>query len=58
VDALADLDRPPRVVGAFAGLGGADVSETTWEVMLDDARRALGGPPPPASRFYHEGRPV
>ena len=58
VDALAELDHPPRVVSAFAGLGGADVSEVTWEAMLDDARVALDGPAPPAYRFYHEGRPV
>jgi pyruvate/2-oxoacid:ferredoxin oxidoreductase alpha subunit len=58
VDALSDLERPPRVVSAFAGLGGADVSEATWEAMLDEARGALDGPPPPAYRFYHEGRPV
>ena len=57
-DALADLERPPRIVAAFAGLGGADVSEGTWEAMLDDARAALDGPPPPPWRIYHEGRAV
>ena len=35
-DALSDLERRRRrVVSAFAGLGGADVSEATWETMLD-----------------------
>ncbi len=56
VDALADLETPPRVVSAFAGIGGADVSEATWEAMLDDARKALEGGAPPPWRFYHEGR--
>jgi pyruvate ferredoxin oxidoreductase alpha subunit len=55
-DALADLDSPPRVIGAFAGLGGADVSEPTWEAMLEDARGALTGATPPPWRVYHEGR--
>ncbi len=55
-DAIADLDARPRVVSAFAGLGGADVSEATWEAMLEDARGALEGPPPPPYRVYHEGR--
>ena len=57
-DALADLERPPRIIGAFAGLGGADVSESTWEAMLDDASAVLGGAPAPPWRAYHEGRPV
>jgi len=56
VDALADLDHPPRVVSAFAGLGGADVSETTWEAMLDSARRALEGAATNAYQVFHEGR--
>ncbi len=58
VDALSELDRPPRVVSAFAGLGGADVSEATWELMIDDALAAATGPAPPPHRFYHEGRRV
>jgi pyruvate ferredoxin oxidoreductase alpha subunit len=58
VDALSELDRPPRVLSAFAGLGGADVSEATWELMLDDAHSAANGPAPPTHRFYHEGRRV
>jgi pyruvate ferredoxin oxidoreductase alpha subunit len=56
VDALSGLDSPPRVMSAFAGLGGADVAEATWEAMLDGARDALGGATPPPWRFYHEGR--
>lgn len=55
-DALFAAEPRPRVLSAFAGLGGADVSEATWEAMLDDGRDALDGPPPPAYRFYHEGR--
>jgi pyruvate ferredoxin oxidoreductase alpha subunit len=55
VDALADLERPPRVVSAFAGLGGADVSEATWEKMLDQGRAALEGHEVPAYAVYHEG---
>ena len=55
VDALSDLERPPRVISAFAGLGGADVSEATWETMLDQGRAALAGREVPAYAFYHEG---
>ncbi|HVP38169.1 MAG TPA: hypothetical protein VMS93_03190 [Candidatus Saccharimonadales bacterium] len=55
VDALSDLKSPPRVVSAFAGLGGADVSESTWERMLDSAKPALEGQPTPPYAFYHEG---
>jgi pyruvate ferredoxin oxidoreductase alpha subunit len=55
VDALSDLDRPPRVVSAFAGLGGADVSEATWEKMLDQGRDALAGRKVPAYAVFHEG---
>jgi pyruvate ferredoxin oxidoreductase alpha subunit len=55
VDALSDLAAPPRVVSAFAGLGGADVSEATWEVMLDEARAVACGRTPGAPRVYHEG---
>jgi pyruvate/2-oxoacid:ferredoxin oxidoreductase alpha subunit len=54
-DALADLDSRPRVLSAFCGLGGADVSESTWEAMLDEAQDALDGPMPPATMFFHEG---
>ena len=54
-DALSDFERAPRVVSAFAGLGGADVSEATWERMLDHARSSLDGANPPAGVF-HEGR--
>ena len=55
-DALANQPGPPRVVSAFAGLGGADVSEDTWEAMLDGAREALDGKRVPPWRLYHEGR--
>jgi pyruvate ferredoxin oxidoreductase alpha subunit len=54
-DALADLDKAPRLVSAFAGLGGANVSEATWEKMLDSARTALEGGKPPPYQFFHEG---
>lgn len=54
-DALSDLAAPPRVVSAFAGLGGADVSEATWEAMLDQARAVACGSTPPPPRVYHEG---
>ena len=54
-DALSDLADPPQVVSAFAGLGGADVSEATWEAMLDQARTIPAGSPAPPSRVYHEG---
>ncbi len=55
-DALIDLDGRPKVLSAFAGLGGADVSEATWESMLDGAREAVEGKAVPPYRFYHEGR--
>ena len=54
-DALAGLPDTPQVIAAFAGLGGADVSEPTWETMLDDARAVADGTIPGAPRFYHEG---
>jgi pyruvate ferredoxin oxidoreductase alpha subunit len=57
-DALADLPAAPRVVSAFAGLGGADVSEATWEAMLDRARMALGGAALEPWQVFHEGIPV
>jgi len=56
VDALSDLPSPPRVVSAFAGLGGADVSEATWERMLDQARSALDGTAVPPYAVFHEGQ--
>jgi len=55
VDALSDLSSPPKVVGAFAGMGGADVSEPTWERMLDQAKHALEGHPVPPYAVFHEG---
>ena len=51
----SDLEQPPVVVSAFAGLGGADVSEATWEAMLDHARLALDGTPPAAVRAVPRG---
>ena len=54
-DALSDLDHAPRLVSAFAGLGGADVSEPTWERMLDFARSAHEGTPVAPYAFFHEG---
>jgi len=55
VDALSDLSSPPRVVSAFAGLGGANVSEATWDAMIDSARPALRGEAVPAWQLFHEG---
>ena len=54
-DALTDLATPPRIVSAFAGMGGADVSEGTWEAMLDHARGALSGQSMPPYAIFHEG---
>ena len=54
-DALSDLPKPPRIVSAFAGLGGADVSEQTWERMLEHARGALDGGSLPPWALFHEG---
>jgi len=54
-DALAGLEPAPRIVSAFAGLGGADVSEGTWDRMLEHARAAIDGAQLPSSAFFHEG---
>jgi pyruvate ferredoxin oxidoreductase alpha subunit len=54
-DALAGLLDAPQIVPAFAGLGGADVSEPTWEAMLDGARAVADGAVPGVPRIYHEG---
>jgi len=55
-DALADLAVMPRIVSVFAGLGGADVSQVTWERMLDQGRAALEGSAMPPWAVFHEGR--
>jgi pyruvate ferredoxin oxidoreductase alpha subunit len=57
-DALSNLDGAPRIVSAFAGLGGADVSEATWESMLDFARSAAAGAAMPPYAFFHEGSAI
>jgi pyruvate ferredoxin oxidoreductase alpha subunit len=54
-DALAGLPRPPAIVSVFAGLGGADVSEASWECMLEHARGALDDRALPPYAFVHEG---
>jgi pyruvate/2-oxoacid:ferredoxin oxidoreductase alpha subunit len=54
-DALVNLPDTPLVVSAFAGLGGADVSESTWEAMLVHANRAIDGEVLPPWRMFHEG---
>jgi len=55
VDALSDLAQPPRVVSAFAGLGGANVSEPTWLAMLESAKEAWRGTVVPDWQLFHEG---
>ena len=55
VDALSDLEQPPRVVSAFAGLGGANVSEATWDAMLDSAFETERGGQVPPWQLFHEG---
>jgi pyruvate ferredoxin oxidoreductase alpha subunit len=54
-DTLINLDQSPRVLSTFAGLGGADVSEITWNSLLEHARRALGGELVSDARVFHEG---
>ncbi len=54
-DALSDLDTRPRIVSAFAGMGGADVSEATWEAMLGEAQDALTRAPRQPYMIFHEG---
>jgi len=36
-------------------MGGADVSEPTWEAMLDEAADALTTPPRQPYMVFHEG---
>ncbi len=55
-DALCELPAAPRIVSAFAGLGGADVSEATWERMLDQGKAALEGRAVPPYAVFHEGQ--
>ena len=55
VDALSDLAQPPRVVSAFCGLGGANVSESTWLAMLESAKEAWRGAAVPDWQLFHEG---
>jgi len=54
-DALAGLDKQPRIVSAFAGMGGADVSESTWEAMLAEGRDAITTAPRQPYMVFHEG---
>jgi hypothetical protein len=54
-DALSGLENPPRIVSAFAGMGGADVSEPTWEAMLEEAFDALTTKPRQPYMIFHEG---
>jgi len=54
-DALHGVDNPPRIVSAFCGMGGADVSESTWEVMLDEAKDAITTAPRQPYMVFHEG---
>lgn len=54
-DALTDLAAAPAMVPAFCGLGGADVSEATWQAMLDEARRVREGGAPQPPRVWYEG---
>jgi hypothetical protein len=54
-DALSNLSSPPAIASTFCGMGGADVSEATWEAMLDSGRRALAGEALPPYQIFHEG---
>jgi hypothetical protein len=36
-------------------MGGADVSESTWEAMLDEAACAISNPPSQKWMVFHEG---
>ncbi len=54
-DALSGIEPQPRIVSAFAGMGGADVSEGTWEAMLDEAKDALAKAPRQPYMIFHEG---
>jgi pyruvate/2-oxoacid:ferredoxin oxidoreductase alpha subunit len=54
-DAIAGLERPPAIASAFCGMGGADVSESTWEAMLGLGRRVLKGESVPDYQAFHEG---
>ncbi len=54
-DALEGQTDRPRILAAFAGMGGADVSESTWEAMLDEAACAISQPPSQPWMVFHEG---
>jgi pyruvate ferredoxin oxidoreductase alpha subunit len=54
-DAIAGLEQPPAIASAFCGMGGADVSESTWESMLALGARALRGEAIPDYQAFHEG---
>ncbi len=54
-DALSDLEKAPRTFSAFCGMGGADVSEGTWEAMLGEARDAIDRKPSQSYMVFHEG---
>lgn len=54
-DALEGQSDRPRILAAFAGMGGADVSESTWEAMLDEAACAISQPPSQPWMVFHEG---
>jgi pyruvate ferredoxin oxidoreductase alpha subunit len=54
-DAVSDFPRPPRIVSAFAGLGGADVSEATWEKMIEHGLAAGDGHAVAPWTLFHEG---
>lgn len=55
-DALSWNDRMPVISSFFAGLGGANVSKSTWRLVVDEALKDLSaGRAAKAYRFVHEG---
>lgn len=54
-DAMCGASAHPLLVSAFCGLGGADVSVSTWEAMLEHACGALRGHATPPYAIFHEG---
>lgn len=55
-DAVINNDHKPLVFGFFAGLGGANVSVSTWQRIIDEAIKDMeAGKERQMGRYVHEG---
>ncbi|MBI4211388.1 MAG: hypothetical protein HY540_02000 [Deltaproteobacteria bacterium] len=56
-EACYDLQDPPKIISAFAGMGGAALTAETWQVMIDYATHAMKVPTRRVSPIVvHEGK--